>query len=390
MMLLRQALYRQGWTTMRTAGEPDEPGQRVAAADSKSSASGESAQRWNDRIDLATVAVCLVIAVTSWYLLKEFAALLRPLLLAVFLCYIILPTHHRLTRHISSIASMIVLVSVSVGLLVLMALQVTGSAAKLGAEMPHLTDRAHAIFDGVEKYVVDHLPTWLSSEAKDTADGQTVAINRLKQVASSMAGAAADTLADAVLVGIYLIFFLLEAGRVPKRIQSAFSGTRPERILAVVVNINVAMAGYLRVKVKVNLALAIPVTVVLWALGVEFALMWGLLTFFLNFIPYLGSVIACSCPIVLAYLQMDTLARPTVVAALLVTIHMLSAYVVEPALTGKAVGLSPVVILVALSFWGLCWGITGMLLAIPLTVMAKIVMENFAFTRPLALLMAEE
>jgi AI-2 transport protein TqsA len=75
---------------------------------------------------------------------------------------------------------------------------------------------------------------------------------------------------------------------------------------------------------------------------------------------------------------------------LLVTIHMTSAYVVEPALTGRAVGLSPVVILVALSFWGLCWGITGMLLAVPLTVMAKIVLENIAFTRPLAILMSED
>src|SRR5207302_834122 len=107
-----------------------------------------------------------------------------------------------------------------------------------------------------------------------------------------------------------------------------FSGTRPDRILHVLANINVAMAGYLRVKVKVNLALAIPVTIVLWASGVEFALMWGLLTFFLNFIPYLGSVIACICPILLAYLQMDTFTRPTVVAVLLVTIHMMSAYVV--------------------------------------------------------------
>jgi AI-2 transport protein TqsA len=374
---------------MRTAGEPDEPDPLVAA-DPEFSPGEASSRRWNERANLATVAVCLVIAFTSWQLLKEFAGLLRPLLLAVFLCYIILPTHHRLTRHISRFASMILLAGVSVGLLVLMALQITGSAAKLGAEMPHLTHRAQAIFESVEKYTIDRLPAWLSTEAKDTADGQSIAIDRLKQVASSMAGAAADTLADAVLVGIYLIFFLMEAGRVPRRIQSAFDGTRPDRILHVLANINVAMAGYLRVKVKVNLALAVPVTIVLWAFGVEFALMWGLLTFFLNFIPYLGSVIACSCPIALAYLQMDTLARPTVVAVLLVTIHMTSAYVVEPALTGRAVGLSPVVILVALSFWGLCWGITGMLLAVPLTVMAKIVLENIAFTRPLAILMSED
>jgi AI-2 transport protein TqsA len=59
-------------------------------------------------------------------------------------------------------------------------------------------------------------------------------------------------------------------------------------------------------------------------------------------------------------------------------------------MTGKAVNLSPLVILAALSFWGLCWGLTGMVLAVPLTVMLKIILENTAFTRPVAKLLAEE
>jgi AI-2 transport protein TqsA len=118
--------------------------------------------------------------------------------------------------------------------------------------------------------------------------------------------------------------------------------------------------------------------------------MFGVLTFLLNFIPYIGSIIACSGPMVLAFLSMDSIGPAIGVTVLLVTIHALSAYAVEPAMTGKAVGLSPLVILVALSFWGLCWGLIGMLLAVPLTVMLKIVLENVAFTRPVARLMAGE
>jgi AI-2 transport protein TqsA len=212
----------------------------------------------------------------------------------------------------------------------------------------------------------------------------------LKQAVTALAAAAADALTEAVLVGIYLVFLLVEAGRVPQRIQSAFSDERPDQILAVVGNINDAMASYLRVKIKASLVLAIPATLVLWAFDIRFALMWGILTFLLNFIPYLGSIIACGAPLILAFLQMDSLERPAIAGVLLISIHTLSAYVVEPAMTGKAVGLSPVVILVALSFWGLCWGLIGMLLAVPLTVMVKIVLENVAFTRPFARLMAED
>ena len=124
-----------------------------------------------------------------------------------------------------------------------------------------------------------------------------------------------------------------------------------------------------------------------WAIG---SLTEGVLTFLLNFIPYLGSVIACAAPILLAVLQTDSLARPAALAVILVSIHTLSAYVVEPAMTGKAVNLSPVVILVSLSFWWLCWGFTGMILAVPLTVLVKIILENIAFTRPFARLMAED
>ena len=76
-------------------------------------------------------------------------------------------------------------------------------------------------------------------------------------------------------------------------------------------------------------------------------------------------------------------------ALLLVLIHAVVNNFVEPTLTGKAVDLSPLVTLVSLAFWGLCWGVTGMLLAVPLTAMLKIVWENMAFTRPLAILMAE-
>jgi AI-2 transport protein TqsA len=368
------------------------PGNTLAPEHDASEARSENgrSQPWKDRVGLAMVAGCLIIAAAGWYLLKEFAPLLRPLLLAVFLCYIVLPSHRRLTRHISPVASLAVLAGVSVGLLVLFGLEILGSATRLSQDMPRLIGRAQAILHDAERYYHDHLPPWLAGEAEDVARGQAQTADRLKAAAAALAAAAADTLTEAVLVGIYLVFFLMEAGRVPRRIQSAFSGEQPERILAVVRNINDAMAGYLRVKVKASLVLAVPATVVLWAFGVEFALMWGVLTFLLNFIPYLGSIISCGAPILLAFLQMDSLGRPAVVAGLLISIHTLSAYVVEPAMTGKAVGLSPVVILVALSFWGLCWGLTGMLLAVPLTVMMKIILENVALTRPLARLMAED
>jgi AI-2 transport protein TqsA len=157
----------------------------------------------------------------------------------------------------------------------------------------------------------------------------------------------------------------------------------------VVAQINLAIASYLRVKVLASLILAVPATLILWAFGVKAALLWGVLTFLLNFVPYVGSVVAWTMPTLLAFLQLDPGWQPIAVAALLLADHSLTAYVIEPAMTGKAVDLSPLVILLALAFWGLCWGLEGMLPAVPLTVVLRIVLDHLPATRPVARLMGE-
>jgi AI-2 transport protein TqsA len=135
--------------------------------------------------------------------------------------------------------------------------------------------------------------------------------------------------------------------------------------------------------------LAVPAMLVLWSFDVRHVVLWGTLTFLANFIPYLGSLIACGLPILFGFLTLDLGWQPVAMALLLVAVHGVSAYLVEPAMTGKAVNLSPLVVLLALSFWSLCWGVTGMILAVPLTMMFKIILQSAPGTRPFAMLMGE-
>jgi AI-2 transport protein TqsA len=336
---------------------------------------------------LRTTALCLVIAAGAWYLLKEFAPVLRPLLLAVFLCYIILPAHHRVRQRFPGSGAIFVLAGAAACALLLLALLIFDSAADLNAELPQLVQRTGSLFDELESWYMHNLPPWLRGSGADPTPGTPFDADMIKTIIGRLLNGAADAATDAVVVAIYLLFLLLEVPRFPGRIQHSFASAESEQILTVLHRINEAMASYLWVKVKASLVLAVPVTLVLLVFGVHSAVMWGVLTFLLNFIPYLGSVIACSAPILLAFIHMDSPWQATWVAVLLVTIHMLSAYLIEPSMTGKAVGLSPLVILVSLAFWGLCWGVTGMLLAVPLTVMLQIVLDNVTITRPFARLM---
>jgi AI-2 transport protein TqsA len=117
----------------------------------------------------------------------------------------------------------------------------------------------------------------------------------------------------------------MEAGHLPQRVRRAFGEGQGEQILTVAGNINAAMAGYLRLKAKASFLLAVLVTLVLRACGVQFAIMWGVLTFICNFIPYIGSIVAVSLPIIFAFLMLELGWQPVAAAAGVLTIHLASA-----------------------------------------------------------------
>ena len=331
----------------------------------------------------------LLVTATSWFLLKELAPLLRPLLLAVFLAYIILPARVYLqgqmrggVRHWLLLAGLGVVLA---GLIVM----AYGDILELSSDVPRLHNRTKEILHEITDYTREHIPV-LDGVIVGTATAEEQSSARLKEILEGLANITVGVLVEAIQVMFYLALMLFEAGRLPRRMRAVFAGAQAQQVFSMVGSINTAIASYLKVKVKVNLALAIPAMVVLMVFGVKYVVLWGVLTFFANFVPYLGSVVACALPVLFAFLDRGLGWQAIGVAVLLPVIHVTSAYLVEPAMTGKAVDLNPLVVLIALSFWGLCWGLTGMVLAVPLTAMLKIILESAPSTKPIAGLMGGE
>jgi AI-2 transport protein TqsA len=354
-------------------------------------AAGDRVARWRrELVPLYALAAAVLSAAGGWYLLKELAPLLRPLILAVFLAYTILPVHRRLSQWVPSRLAGPLLALLAAVAVLGVAVLVYGNLVALRGELPRLIDRARGLVEGVRAWGRDHLPAWVFELASHPGRAEADTAARLKAIASSLVNAAAGFLAEALVVGFYLIFLLIEARRFPMRVRAGFAPEQADRVLEVVGSINRAMASYLRAKVLSSLVTALPIVAVLWAFGVPFPGMWGVLAFIGNFIPYVGSLVAFVLPVLLAFLELEPVSRPLGVLGLLVLVQVVTNSIVEPRLTAQAVDLSPLVVLIALAFWGLCWGVVGMVLAVPLTVMLKIVWENIALTRPLARLMAQE
>lgn len=346
-------------------------------------------QLWEDSLPLYALAACLVVASTSWFLLKEMAPLLRPLVLAIFLAYMVVPIHQALRRRIPAAAAGAAILAGTLALIWGLAMMVNVSLVELNADLPRLIDRTRSALAEIRAYGRARLPQGLMDTSPSTGEAEQQGWDAVRASMRFLVSAATGMLAEMLVVGVYLVFLLLEVRRFPRRVRAGFEPERAEAVLNVIARINAATIGYLRAKTVSSLATAVPSALVLWAFGVRYPVMWGVLIFLGNFIPYVGSLVAVAFPVLLAFLDLQPAWRPCAVTLLLILIQMVTGNVVEPILTGKAVDLSPLVTLLSLAFWSLCWGLTGMLLAVPLTAMLKIIAENMACTRPLAALMAE-
>lgn len=340
---------------------------------------------WRAPNAVRTVSLVLCAGACSWYLLQELAALLRPLLIAVLLAYVVAPYHARLRRLVGTAASLAIIASAASGALLALGFVSYASTLELRDDIPELQARAGDLARRAESALADLAP-WLLPPDTGEKPFQRVSERAGAFVVAVLSGSANAAL-EAAVVALYLLFLLLEGARFPGRVRGAYAPERAERILNVANQVNDAVVGYLKAKVRSSLLLAVPVALVLAVLGVKFALLWGLLTFLCNFIPYIGSVVAYALPVGFAFLWFGPVWQPFAAAGLLLACHAASASVIEPFVLGKAVGVSPLVILVSLALWGLLWGVPGMFLAVPLTVVAIIVMDQFESSRPIARLL---
>lgn len=343
----------------------------------------------SDLARLASVTLTVLLIALCWYLLKELALLLRPLFLAVFLAYIIVPLQMQLRKYSRGFFARFALLVVVVLLLSLLYLIIYRNVVDLTNSLPELSKRAQALINRINEFVKGRWKE-LADAANPLTDLTQQWMESMKDSASSLVNYTTSVFIEAVEVCFYLIFIMIEAGRLPERIRVSFADERAAKILEVIAGINQAMADFLHVKVRASLILAVPICAVLGVMGIRFVFLWGLLFFLGNFIPYIGSFAAWAIVSAYGFLQLDFGWRPIGLAAGLLVLRTLAADIIEPSITGKVINVSPIVILLSLSFWSLCWGPVGMVLAVPLAVMLKITMQHLPATKPFADLMAEE
>jgi len=133
---------------------------------------------------------------------------------------------------------------------------------------------------------------------------------------------------------------------------------------------------YIVAKISVNLAAGLAVTGIMYIMDIDFPIIWGLFTFLFNFIPSIGSAIALILPVIMALIQYESLSFALLTTGVMAAVQTLFFNLFEPMFIGRRLNLNPLLILMSVLIWGYIWGIVGMLLAVPLTAVIKIILAN--------------
>jgi predicted PurR-regulated permease PerM len=315
--------------------------------------------------------------------LKLGAPLLVPFTAALFLAILSLPILTWLEqRRVPRSLAVFIAVLINVGLLVFMGWLVSGSLTRFVEAAPSYRARLEVL--------LERLVHWLEVRGVPAArwveEGLFDAASMVDLVGTTLRGVA--TLAtDLLLVITTMVFLLLEVAGFAPKLQAAL-GNRVQPLWRYA-RIRLEVQRYLVMKTLVSVVMGVLSGLGVAIVGLDFPVLWGLLAFLFNYIPNIGPILAAIPALLLSLVQLGIPAT-LLIAALFLFLHLVVGNILEPQLFGRRLGLSPLVVWVSLIFWGWVWGPIGMLLSVPLTVIARIAFENSRELRWAAVLLSSE
>jgi len=352
--------------------------------------------RFNRRVSTFAHALIIISLAVVWLILLK--GVLQPFFIALGIYFVLKPGSDYLSTNgfpvILSYLTMVLLtmlvVSSAAYFAYYQASEVLSDEAKMEDYNDLLEERWHDLKstplisiafedeDAMNNSLVEDLASWGVMENDE----------QLSDVAVGMLAGVGSLLATSVTVMFFLIFIIFEASLLPGRIERAWPGGASQKVQIIRTKIEASVNTYIIVKTGVGFGTAVCAGLVMLVFGIDLWFTWALLTFLLNYVPYIGSLIATLPPIILGLILLEPMSLLLLIL-LLLTNQQLWGQIIETRWAGRALDLSPVVLLLvtAISFAG--WGILGMILAVPFAVIVKIVLENIEATRPISILLSE-
>ncbi|MEI8133740.1 MAG: AI-2E family transporter [bacterium] len=304
---------------------------------------------------------------------------------ALFLANIFMPLVQALrNRKIPMVFSILLVLSLVGAVLFGVILVISSSVTSITEVMPRYEAKwTHTLLPQISELFGRISPS-VASQITAFDLNSLVAPSKIMGALSSVS----SLISSFALILLFMLFILASNGQFLLKIEQAFPPSGSFHLNSIVANIERRVRTYLLTTLLINTAAGITMTVVLLLFGVDLALLWGILTFILMFIPSIGSIIAIIIPIAVSFLQFDTVGTPILITISVIVTQLLIGSYIAPKVMGSTLNLSPLLIIVSIIFWGWVWGPLGMILAVPITSAITIIFENLDPLKPLAILMS--
>ena len=314
--------------------------------------------------------------------LQAFAEFISPILLALFLAIILSPLFHWLQgKGLPTWLAMLIMIVGILGIGLGLVLLVVVSFAQLVDQM--------SSYEGEIAGLVDSFQAWLAEQGIVLSDIQLSEFVDLSGVASWLFNFLTELggiLFTVAIIFLIIIFAMLESSSYGRKLAQGLGADNPA--LARFTGFTRSLVRYLVLRAGVNLITGGLVAIMLLLLGIDYAVLWGVLTFFLSFVPYVGIVLATIPSVFLGLVQGGPLLALVIIIGVTI-INFSAENIVAPKMMGRGLSLSPLVVFLSFFFWSWILGPLGMFLSMPMTVMVWFVLDSIDETRWLAILMSE-
>jgi AI-2 transport protein TqsA len=307
------------------------------------------------------------------------ASILTPILFAIFIATLLTPINHWFKRRMSSPLALLLSIGVLVLVALFLVLLVGNSFTTLVSTLTSYQDDFSQRRAELEAMAGDMGQTSVFQALLSALDPATLvnAMTFILEIAGSL-------FKNSLLILFVTVFALAEGPQFLSRMFTTFGADH--FLPGTVINLYGLTISYFGLRAIVNLIVAVVTALMLWLFGIPYAGLWGVLIFFLSFIPYLGAFLSTIPPVILAYAQ-GGLGLALVIILLTIVINSLSENIVAPLVMGKGLSVSPTVVFLSFIFWMFILGGLGAFIAMPLTLALILFMRNFEETRGLAEMM---
>ncbi len=288
----------------------------------------------------------------------------------------------------SVISSVLLLASLVTSILVLLSISLQEMAQIVEASKGTLELTLNQGWAKIQAWLSEIAPS-LAPKIQDRPENSATIVDLIIKIASNFLAMLFQSSKVLGLALVFSFFILLELPDFEYKMNTAFQDTlKTERLVSVVQDIQ----SYLQVKTFTSLITGLLITIGLSLIGVRLAILWGILAFALNYIPFVGSIVAAIPAVLFSLLNVPEhgISVTLMVISLYIFTNVLVSNFIEPTMMSSSLGLSPIVVFGSLVFWGFLWGPAGMLLSVPFTMVLKIIFENSEDLRWAAIMLSNK